>query len=255
MVNRKVKDLLDRKAAQYNHIDFIAADPVSIPHRFSKKEDIEISGFFAAIFAWGNRNTIIRKANSLFNLMDDAPHDFILQCRDTDLKRFSGFCHRTFNTTDLLYFIRFLKQHYRKEVSLETSFFPAGEATSVEEGLNYFRKYFFSLQQAPLRTRKHISAPQLNSSCKRLNMYLRWMLRHDEHGVDFGLWKSIAPSELICPLDVHVVRVANHLGLLQRKSVDWTAALQLTDVLKTFDPADPVKYDFALFGMGVNREF
>ena len=224
-----------------------------IPHLFSKKQDIEIAGFFVAIFAWGNRTTIIQKSKELMQLMDNAPYDFCLHHTPAQLIKLSEFKHRTFNTTDLLYFIEFFKQHYSKYKSLETAFTMHGG--SVEKILTGFHQYFFSLEHVPARTKKHIATPERNSSCKRLNMYLRWMVRQDNKGVDFGIWKSISPSQLICPIDLHVARVARRFNILQRKQTDWQAALELTEYLRTLDPADPVKYDFALFGLGVMEKY
>lgn len=242
-------ELLNQKVDFYNQPSFIANDPISIPHLFIKKQDIEIAGLFAAVFSWGNRTTIINKSNELMKLMNMQPHDFVLHHSAKDLKRLIGFKHRTFTADDLLYFIEFLQLHYSKYDSLETAFFPAKGAT-VEQGLNDFKTYFFSAAHLK-RTEKHISSPIQKSTCKRLNMFLRWMVRNDGKGVDFGIWTSIEPSQLICPLDVHVSRVARQFGLLHRKQNDWEAALELTVNLRTFDKHDPVKYDFALFGMGV----
>lgn len=246
-------DFLNKKVDQYNQPSFIAADPVCIPHLFSKKQDIEIAGFFAAIFAWGNRTTIIRKSKELLQLMEMQPYDFCLQASDKDLQKLLGFKHRTFNATDLLYFIDFFKYHYSRHKSLETAFTMHGN--TAEQMLTGFHHYFFSLENVPLRTKKHIATPERNSSCKRLNMFLRWMVRQDNKGVDLGTWKKIAPSELICPLDVHVARVARRFNLLSRKQTDWQAAVELTTYLRTLDAQDPVKYDFALFGLGVIEKF
>lgn len=268
-----LRKFLDEKAAQYNRESFIKDDPVCIPHLFTKKADIEIAGLFAAVFAWGNRTTIIGKSKELMQLMDNAPHDFCLNHSDKDLQNLIHFKHRTFNTTDLLYFIEFLKYHYSLHSSLENAFLKkvkvspprrggadakaAGESIGggVELALTNFHNYFFSLEHVPNRTRKHIATPYKGSTCKRLNMYLRWMVRKDKQGVDFGLWKTIKPSELICPIDVHVARVAKRFGLLERKQVDWQAAVELTAYLRTLDPLDPVKYDFALFGLGVMEKY
>ena len=244
---------LNDKVELYNQPSFIKHDPISIPHLFSKKQDIEIAGFFAAIFDWGNRTTIIQKSKELMQLMDNAPYDFCLHHTPAQLIKLSEFKHRTFNTTDLLYFIEFFKQHYSKYKSLETAFTMHGG--SVEKILTGFHQYFFSLEHVPARTKKHIATPERNSSCKRLNMYLRWMVRQDNKGVDFGIWKSISPSQLICPIDLHVARVARRFNILQRKQTDWQAALELTEYLRTLDPADPVKYDFALFGLGVMEKY
>ncbi|HMO32858.1 MAG TPA: TIGR02757 family protein [Lacibacter sp.] len=246
---RQLKAFLNKKARFYEQPSFIPADPICIPHLFQKKQDIEIAGLFAAIFAWGNRTTIINKSKELMQLMEMQPHAFCLQAGPAELKRLAHFKHRTFNADDLYYFIEFFRDHYRRHASLETAFFP-GKGMSVEAGLNHFRTYFFRHEHLK-RTEKHIASPAQHSSCKRLNMYLRWMVRKNDRGVDFGCWKRISPADLICPLDVHVARVARQLGLLQRKQSDWQAALELTERLRIFDAHDPVKYDFALFGMGV----
>lgn len=250
---KRIHELLERKAVEYNQPSFIPFDPISVPHFFTKQQDIEIAGFFAAIFAWGNRTTIIRKSKELMQLMENAPHDFCLNHDAAGLKRLLGFKHRTFNETDLLYFIEFFRFHYSSHKSLETAFSQHG--TTMEEILNGFHRYFFSLPAIPLRTKKHIAAPERGSTCKRLNMFLRWMVRKDDKGVDLGSWKNISPAQLICPIDLHVARVARQLGILKRKQTDWLAAIELTDYLRTLDPADPVKYDFALFGLGAMEGF
>lgn len=262
MVKKEVKSFLDRKVIEYNNPAFIKDDPVCIPHLFSKKQDIEIAGFFAAIFAWGIRKTIINKCITLMQLMDNAPHDFCVNHQDKDLKKMLGFCHRTFNDTDLLYFISFFKYHYTHHSSLECAFFktnisPAemGNKGVIHYALDQFYDDFFSLEDVPHRTLKHIAAPKKNSACKRLNMYLRWMVRNDNKGVDFGIWKAVHPSQLICPLDVHVARVARKFGLLQRTGADWLAAEELTRELRKMDKNDPVKYDFALFSLGILEKF
>ena len=256
-MQNNLADFFNAKVIQYNQLDFIKDDPICVPHRFTKLQDIEIAGFFAAIFAWGIRTTIINKSNELLKLMDDAPHDFIINHQPHDLKKLLVFKHRTFNTTDLLYFIHFLQHHYQENISLESAFtkmiLPNDE--TIEHGLIGFHQYFFSLEDYPARTKKHIATPYKNSSCKRLNMFLRWMVREDKAGVDFGIWKTIKPSQLVCPIDVHVARVAKRFNLLDRKLVDWQAALELTTYLKTLDANDPVKYDFALFGLGVMEKF
>lgn len=253
MNEKELKKLLDQKVGYYNQPSFIKDDPISIPHRFTKKQDIEIAGFFAAVFAWGNRTTIINKANELMALMDYAPYAFCTAHQPADLKKLLHFKHRTFNATDLLYFIDFFKMHYAGHKSLETAFTRHGN--TIDQMLTGFHHYFFSLEHIPARTRKHIATPERNSSCKRLNMFLRWMVRQDDKGVDFGLWKKISPSKLICPLDLHVARVAKRLQILERKQADWQAATELTDQLRMMDPQDPVKYDFALFSMGVIEKF
>lgn len=253
MEKNKLKEFLNRKVDEYNRPSFISADPVSIPHRFSRRQDIEISGFFASIFAWGNRTTIINKTTELMQLMDNEPHDFIIHHSDKELQKLLAFKHRTFNTTDLLYFLLFLKQHYTKQASLETAFtkWMHKKDETIEKGLTGFHDYFFSLDDAPVRTKKHIATPARNSTCKRLCMYLRWMVRNDNCGVDFGIWKNISPAQLVCPIDVHVARVARQLNLIKRKQTDWLTALELTNELKQFDKNDPAKYDFALFSLGV----
>jgi len=251
-----LKNFLDQKVAQYNRPSFIKDDPVVVPHLFSRKQDIEIAAFFAAVFAWGNRSIIIAKSKELMQRMDNAPYDFCLHHSDNDLKKLPGFKHRTFNDTDLLYFVLFLHHHYQKHASLEDAFLiKEGNHFSMQEALTNFFHYFFSLEDFPLRTQKHIASPEKNSTCKRLNMFLRWMVRKDTSGVDFGLWKKIKPSDLICPIDLHVARVAKRLNLLDRKQTDWNAAEELTQRLKELDPNDPVKYDFALFGLGVVEKY
>lgn len=251
MQREKIYDLLERKYKEYNSASFIDADPISIPHRFAKKQDIEIAAFFSATIAWGNRKSIITSANKLMNLMDNAPHDFVLNHQDSDLKNLLDFKHRTFNATDTLYFVEFLKQHYSKHESLEDAFLKSGIKNSQAETLSGFHNYFFSLEDSPHRTRKHVATPVRGSTCKRMNMFLRWMVRKDKHGVDFGIWKKIKPAQLLIPLDVHVDRTARKLGLIKRKQTDWQTVVELTENLKTFDPKDPVKYDFALFGISV----
>jgi uncharacterized protein (TIGR02757 family) len=251
-----LKEYLDRKVDQYNRPSFIKNDPVSIPHLFTSKQDIEIMGFWAAVLAWGQRVTIINKCNELISLMDNAPYDFIVNHSENDLKKFLSFKHRTFNSTDTLYFIEFFKNFYSKNDSLESAFsrYLTPQSQDVEAALTGFQQLFFSLEDAPDRTKKHISSPVRNSSCKRLNMFLRWMVRKDDCGVDFGIWENIKPSQLICPCDVHVERVARKLSLIKRPKPDWQTAVELTENLKQFDPEDPVKYDFALFGLGVEGE-
>lgn len=253
----QLKDLLDEKVRYYNTPQFITTDPISIPHSFSKKQDIEIAGFFAATLAWGNRTTIINNCRKLMALMDGAPHDFILHHREEDRRHFLSFAHRTFNATDLLYFLQFLQYHYQNSSSLEDAFVPepSSNHSTIEGALIHFHNYFFSLPEYPDRTRKHVSTPSRNSACKRLCMYLRWMVRRDDCGVDFGLWEKISPAQLVCPLDVHVARVAQRLGLLQRNAADWKAALELTANLRTLRPDDPAVYDFALFGMGAEERW
>jgi uncharacterized protein (TIGR02757 family) len=271
-----IKSFLNTKVSQYNRPEFIQNDPIVIPHQFTLQQDIEIMGFWAATLAWGQRVTIINKCRELIALMDGAPYDFIINHQEPDLKKLLSFKHRTFNDIDTLYFISFFRQHYEKYDSLEDAFLPPsplkGELKSqylVNEAsqtpapplggwgasLDHFRSYFFSLPDFPHRTKKHVSSPSQKSTCKRLNMFLRWMVRKDDAGVDFGIWKRMSPASLICPCDLHVDRVARKLKLITRKQTDWQTALELTDHLRQFDPLDPVKYDFALFGLGIEERW
>ena len=252
-----LKKFLNKKVDQYNQPSFILADPVCIPHSFTKKQDIEIAGFFAAVFSWGFRKTIINKSAELMQLMGNAPYSFCLHHTENDLRKLLSFKHRTFNTTDLLYFISFFKMHYSKSNTLETAFsnWMNPIDTNTENALNGFYSYFFSLEDVPKRTKKHIACPANKSTCKRLNMFLRWMVRRDDCGVDFGIWKNIAPSQLIIPLDVHVARVARHFKLINRKQTDWLAAIELTNEMKKLNRNDPARYDFALFALGVLEKF
>lgn len=238
----------------YNCSDFIPSDPVSIPHLFTKKQDIEIAGFFAAILAWGQRTTILNNCRKLMQCMDFSPHDFVLHHSQKELQQLSGFVHRTFNGDDLLYFIHFFNEWYSNHNSLERAFAAGMQKndTDVFNALVHFNQTFFAHEHLK-RSEKHISTPLKNSACKRLNLYLRWMVRKDKRGVDFGLWKQLKMNQLICPLDVHVLNVALELKLIKRETSDWKTALELTNVLKKFDAEDPIKYDFALFGWGVNR--
>jgi uncharacterized protein (TIGR02757 family) len=248
-----LRHYLDAAVERYNHPGFIPDDPICIPHRFTRLQDREIVGLWTAVLAWGQRATIIKSADKLIRLMDGAPYDFILHHTEEDRAPFTEFKHRTFQATDALYFLEFFQQFYQTHESLETAFsrhLSPGDAT-VEKALIGFHRDFFDHPYAPQRTRKHIPTPERHSSCKRLNMFLRWMVRSDQKGVDFGVWKSVRPNQLLIPLDVHVERVARRLGLLERQQADWRAVLELTEALRQFDPEDPVKYDFALFGLGV----
>ena len=237
----QTKSQLDTILQNLNPKDFIDNDPISIPHRFKTKEDLEISAFFAAILAWGQRKTIINNGNKLMHWMGEEPHRFILEHSDDELKQFEKFVHRTFNSTDVLYFIEVLRHWYRDDKSLEDYF--VGD--TMKDRITSFHQSFFAYDFAPDRTRKHIANPARNSSAKRLNMFLRWMVRNDE--LDFGIWHSIKPSELKCPLDVHVQRAAFHFGLLTRKQQDWKAVEELSANLLELDSKDPIKYDLALF--------
>jgi len=238
--------LLEKLVDRFNRPEFIEGDPISVPHRFSKKQDIEIAGFLAATFAWGQRSTIISKSLYLLELMDNSPYDFIINAADTDYHRLATFVHRTFNGDDCMFFINSLKNLYSHADSLEESFFSGGTG-NVAQGIKNFRRAFLASPHMK-RSEKHISSPDSFSACKRINMFLRWMVRDDGKGVDFGLWKKIKPSELMCPLDVHVANTGRKLGLLNRSQNDWHAVVELTTRLKEFCPTDPVKYDFALFG-------
>jgi len=251
--NKNLVSFLNTKVEEYNQPSFIKDDPICIPHLFTKKQDIEIAGFFAATFAWGNRTTIIKKSKELMQLMNMQPYEFVLHHSDNDLKSLLNFKHRTFNATDLLYFIEFFRFHYTNNKSLETAFTKWGN--DVEQMLTGFHHYFFSLEHVPNRTKKHVATPYKKSNCKRLNMFLRWMVRKDSKGVDFGIWKNISPAQLICPVDVHVARVAKRFGLIQRNQMDWNTAIELTNFLRTLDANDPVKYDFALFALGVVEKY
>lgn len=249
-------ELLERLVDKYNQPEFIENDPISIPHQFSKLQDIEIIGFWVAMLAWGQRVTIINKSKELLHLMDNAPYDFILNYEESDLKPFLKWKHRTFQPTDTLYFLDFFKRFYTENDSLELAF--AKHLDDFDEhvgkALAGFHNQFFDHENAPKRTQKHVATPVRKSTCKRLNMFLRWMVRDDDKGVDFGLWKRIKPSQLLMPLDVHVDRVARKFNLIERKQTDWKTVLELTERLKQFDGNDPVKYDFALFGYGLEMK-
>lgn len=248
-------NLLEEKHLQFNRPEFIAPDPISIPHRFSGKQDREIAGLFAAILAWGQRKTILQKCAELLARMDDAPYAFIKGAQEEDLRRLEGFVHRTFNDFDLLYTVQFLQEHYQKWDSLEEAFTGNPEDETVYTHLLHFRQLFISGFEGKLRTAKHFSSPAKNSACKRLNMYLRWMVRSDTAGVDFGLWKKLRPDQLVLPCDVHVERVAKRLGLTDRPKPDWQMAVEITQRLKSIDAKDPARFDFALFGMGIEKYF
>ncbi len=254
MNKKELKEFLDEKAVQYEKPDFIPHDPIQIPHRFSKKEDIEIAAFLTATIAWGNRKSIITNATKMMEIMGNAPHDFILNY-DQDVERtFDGFVHRTFNAIDLETFMRSLHHIYSNEGGLESAFSKSIINDDLQKGISNFKKLFFAIDHLP-RSQKHVSDPLKNSAAKRINMFLRWMVRDNNAGVDFGIWKSISPSLLSCPLDVHTGNVARKLKLLSRKQNDGKSLLQLDTALRKMDPADPVKYDFALFGLGAFEKF
>jgi uncharacterized protein (TIGR02757 family) len=253
--SEELRDFLEVKYHQYNSPSFIPPDPISIPHRFSKKEDIEISGFLTAIISWGQRCTILRNAGDLLEKMDNDPFEFILHAECSDLIRFSKFAHRTFNGQDCVYFIQSLHNIYKNYGGLEKLLIKGYEETgNIMDALVFLRSMFFDLEFES-RTLKHFSNPASGSAAKRLNMFLRWMVRYDKNGVDFGIWKSIPASALICPLDVHTGNTARKLGLLTRKQNDRKAAEELTTSLRLFDAEDPVRYDFALFGLGIYEKF
>jgi len=254
LIKEELKEFLDEKVEKYNRLNFIEHDPISIPHRFTTKEDIEISGFLAATIAWGNRTMILRNANRMMAYLDDSPYDFILNHSESDLERISTVIHRTFNAADFIYFIKALKHIYKTQNGLEGIFNQYRTQDSLQPAIHQFRKMFFELPHDS-RTMKHISDPIKGSAAKKINMFLRWMIRKDDRGVDFGLWKSIPPSVLSCPLDVHSGNVARKLGILTRKQNDAKAVSELDITLRKFDIDDPVKYDFALFGLGVFEGF
>lgn len=246
---KELKEYLDFKSDQYNNPDFIESDPIQIPHRYTLKEDIEISGFLASTIAWGNRKMIINSASKMMDAMGNSPYDFVLNATDARIENIERIVHRTFNTEDFKFFIRSLQNIYQRHGGLEQLFSDSMHC-NLQNRISNFKKIFFEIEH-PVRTTKHISDPLKGSSSKRLNMYLRWLVRNDHKGVDFGLWKSVSPSELSCPLDVHSGNVARALGILKRVQNDQKALQELDQALRTFDSLDPVKYDFALFGLGV----
>ncbi|NQU55300.1 MAG: TIGR02757 family protein [Bacteroidetes bacterium] len=249
-----LKDFLDEKVKKFNRPFFIETDPIQVPRKFTLKGDIEIAGFLTATIAWGNRTSIIKNAEKLMSLMGNQPHDFILNASNSEINRMEHFVHRTFNGNDCIYFIHSLKNIYRNHGGLQTVFENGFQnELSVKSSLSYFYEIFF--ETSGERTRKHISNVQKGSSGKRLNMFLRWMVRNDRSGVDFGIWEGILQSELMLPLDVHTGNVGRKLEILQRKSNDWKAVEEITNTLRKFDSSDPIKYDFALFGLGAFEKF
>lgn len=252
----ELKELLDQYVNTYNVPGFITNDPISIPHRYARLQDIEITAFWTSMLAWGQRVTIINKATELFALMGESPYEFILNHTEEDRKPFLDFKHRTFQPTDTLYFLEFFQQYYRQHTSLEFGFsqFIKPDSPDISPALSGFHELFFNLPDSPQRTRKHVATPIRKSTCKRLNMFLRWMVRKDQMGVDFGIWNTIKPSQLMIPLDVHVERIARKFGLIKRKQRDWKTVVELTERLRLFDGEDPAKYDFALFGYGVEEK-
>ena len=254
MNRTELKDFLDSKVEQYNNPKFIETDPIQIPHQFTLKEDIEIAGFLTATISWGNRKSIIKNAKHMMELLELSPYDFVMNHETSDLKKLNVFVHRTFNGEDFIQFIISLKHIYKTHNGLESIFSKYAKKDSLQFSIHEFKKHFFEVLHLP-RTQKHISDPLKNSAAKRINMYLRWMIRNDKTGVDFGIWKSLSPSQLSCPLDVHSGNVARKLGLLNRKQNDAKALNELDISLRQFDVHDPVKYDFALFGLGVFERF
>jgi len=249
-----LKEFLDRKVIQYNNPKFIESDPIQVPHQFSKKEDIEIAAFLTATIAWGKRKMIVKNAHKMMALLGNSPYDFVLNHKDYQLEELEHFVHRTFNSIDFIYFIKALQHIYKQHKGLETIFSSYANADSLQPAIHHFKILFFEIEH-PSRTTKHISDPLKGSAAKRINMFLRWMVRKDNAGVDFGIWKTLSPSQLSCPLDVHSGNVARKLGLLTRKQNDTKALAELDLNLRKLDANDPSKYDFALFGLGVFENF
>ena len=254
MNREELKDFLEAKVIQYNNPKFLETDPIQIPHQFNTKEDIEISGFLTATIAWGNRKSIITNAHRMREMLDHDPYNFIMNYENKDLQQLQSFVHRTFNHVDFLFFIKALQNIYKNHGGLEKVFFDNSDSTSIQPAIAAFKKVFFEIAH-PARTTKHVSDPLKGSAAKRINMFLRWMVRDGSTNVDFGLWKSISPAILSCPLDVHSGNVARKLKLLKRKQNDAKALAELDKSLRKLDPLDPVKYDFALFGLGVFEKF
>lgn len=254
MTGESLKEFLDYKASQYEHPRFIETDPISVPHSFTRKEDIEISGFLTATIAWGNRKSILSSAVKMMELMDNAPYDFIINHSESDLLALEKFVHRTFSGEDLKFFVSALGGLYRNKGGLESFFKNQRKTDNLQVAISVLKQELFD-RPHPLRTRKHLADPEKGSAAKRINMFLRWMVRPNTNGVDFGLWNTISPAILSCPLDVHSGKVARKLGLLHRKQNDSKAVLELDSSLRKMDPNDPVKYDFALFGLGVFEKF
>lgn len=250
----ELREFLNEKSLLYNNPQFIELDPIQIPHMYSEKEDVEIAGLLTAAISWGNRKAIIKGAHRMMDLMGNVPYEFIMNYSKKDLDHLSTFVYRTFNGIDFTYFIQALAYIYRERGGLEHIFTSHQTESSLQPAIHQLKKEFFSIPH-PRRTEKHLPDPQKGSAAKRVNMYLRWMVRDDKCGVDFGLWKEISPSKLSCPLDVHTGNVARKLGLVQRRQNDARTVSQLDDKLRSLDPLDPVKYDFALFGLGIFEHF
>jgi uncharacterized protein (TIGR02757 family) len=251
--NNELKEFLDSKYEQYNQKKFIESDPIQVPHNYTSKEDIEISSFLTATIAWGQRKTIIKNSFKMMDLLDNSPYDYIINSTEKEVDKLN-IKHRTFNEIDFRYFIKKLKYIYKDYGNLENLFFENLKGNTMHNSIHNFKSLFFK-NNYPLRTTKHISDPFKGSACKRVNMFLRWMVRKDSNGVDFGIWNKISPSHLSCPLDVHSGRVARKLGILNRTQNDHKAVIELDNKLRIFDSNDPVKYDFSLFGLGVFEGF
>ncbi|MFK8058961.1 MAG: TIGR02757 family protein [Polaribacter sp.] len=254
MTKTELKEFLGEKVILYNNPKFIESDPIQIPHLFSKKEDIEIAGFLTATISWGNRKMIIKNSHKMMELLDNSPHDFVINHQQKDLKSLENFVHRTFNYIDLQQFIKSLQHIYKNHQGLENTLLIKDNTKNYQTAIHQFKKCFFEVEHQQ-RTQKHVSDPLKNSAAKRINMFLRWMVRNDNAGVDFGIWQTHNPANLSCPLDVHSGNVARKLKLLLRKQNDWKALSELDKNLRKLDKSDPVKYDFALFGLGVFEKF
>ncbi|MGB1283478.1 MAG: TIGR02757 family protein [Polaribacter sp.] len=254
MTEIELKEFLEEKCILYNNPKFIESDPIQIPHQFSLKEDIEIAAFLTATIAWGNRKMIIKNASKMMDLLGNSPYDFVMNHKNHHLDSFHNFVHRTFNHIDFQFFIKSLKNIYTNHAGLENALSIQDTTHNYQTAIHRFKQLFFEIQH-PQRTQKHISDPLKNSAAKRINMFLRWMVRSDNKGVDFGIWKTHHPANLSCPLDVHSGNVARKLNLLKRKQNDWKAVTELDTSLRNFDKNDPSKYDFALFGLGVFEKF
>ncbi|MFZ4399986.1 MAG: TIGR02757 family protein [Bacteroidales bacterium] len=254
LIDDEIKSFLDEKVIKYNSPSFIENDPISIPHRFELKEDIEIAGFLAATISWGNRKIIVRNGHRMIDMLGESPYDFVMSSDSNQVNRLEGFVHRTFNNEDYRFFIQALKNIYQVHNGIEAIFNKYATNESLQPAIQHFKRIFFE-QSLHNRAEKHISDPAKGSAAKKINMYLRWLVRNDKCGVDFGIWQNIKPSQLSCPLDVHSGNIARKLGLINRNQNDAKTVAELDNVLRIFDKNDPVKYDFALFGLGMNENF
>jgi uncharacterized protein (TIGR02757 family) len=249
----ELKDFLDEKADIYNNLEFIQDDPIQIPHRFSLKQDVEIAGFLSATISWGNRKSIIKSAEKMLDIMGNSPYDFVMNYSENDLNSIKDkSIHRTFNGEDFAYFIKQFNKIYKENESLENLFLINENESNFQHSIERFRQNFLGVEKH--RTHKHVSSPYKNSSSKRIIMFLRWMTRKDNRGVDFGIWKNIDQKFLSIPLDVHTGNISRKLGLISRTQNDWKTVEELDVVIRKFDETDPAKYDFALFGLGVTKE-